>query len=239
MEGHAHNDMLSPYSNTVLRKSQSKSPRRPDDETKTQDMLENEGLSNKSDRELTDYLVNRQSIDYPKLMGDAIAKVDELLIKACKKDGQVGGTTLLLSILDGSTFWVANVGDSRGVLKNANSEVLPLSYDHKPSQLKEKKRIEQAGGFVSLNGVWRVQGVLATSRALGDYPLKDQKVVVCEPDVLSFQLDETSPHFAVLASDGLWDTHSNEQAVNHVEASLKKSDSMLNAARDLARDAFI
>jgi len=90
-----------------------------------------------------------------------------------------------------------------------------------------------------LNGVWRVQGVLATSRALGDYPLKDQKVVVCEPDVLSFQLDETSPHFAVLASDGLWDTHSNEQAVNHVEASLKKSDSMLNAARDLARDAFI
>ena len=91
MEGHAHNDMLSPYSNTVLRKSQSKSPRRPDDETKTQDLLENEGLSNKNDRELTDYLVNRQSIDYPKLMGDAIAKVDELLIKACKKDGQVGG----------------------------------------------------------------------------------------------------------------------------------------------------
>jgi len=25
---------------------------------------------------------------------------------------------------------------------------------------------------VSLNGVWRVQGVLATSRALGDFPLK-------------------------------------------------------------------
>ena len=76
---------------------------------------------------------------------------------------------MLLSILDGSTFWVANVGDSRGVLKNANSEVLPLSYDHKPSQLKEKKRIEEAGGYVSLNGVWRVQGVLATSRALGGY----------------------------------------------------------------------
>ena len=96
MEGHAHNDMLSPYSNTVLRKSQSKSPRRPDDETKTQDVLENEGLSNKN-RELTDYLVNRQSIDYPKLMGDAISKVDELLIKACKKDGQVGGKNNLLS----------------------------------------------------------------------------------------------------------------------------------------------
>ena len=39
-------------------------------------------------------------------------------------------------------------------------------------QLKEKRRIQEAGGFVSLNGVWRVQGVLATSRALGDFPLK-------------------------------------------------------------------
>ena len=43
---------------------------------------------------------------------------------------------------------------------------------------------------MSLNGVWRVQGVLATSRALGDYPLKDQKVIVCEPDILSFQLNK-------------------------------------------------
>ena len=31
---------------------------------------------------------------------------------------------------------------------------------------------QEAGGFVAMNGVWRVQGVLATSRALGDYPLK-------------------------------------------------------------------
>ena len=89
MEGHAHNDMLSPYSNTVLRKSQSKSPRRPDEDTNHGENLEN-GLSN-NNRELTDYLINRQSIDYPKLIGDAIAKVDEMLIKACKKEGQVGG----------------------------------------------------------------------------------------------------------------------------------------------------
>ena len=47
-----------------------------------------------------------------------------------------------------------------------------MSYDHKPCQLKEKKRIQEAGGFVAMNGVWRVMGVLATSRALGDYPLK-------------------------------------------------------------------
>ena len=45
------------------------------------------------------------------------------------------GTTLLLSILDDSTLWVANVGDSRGVLKNTKGEVIPLSFDHKPSQV--------------------------------------------------------------------------------------------------------
>ena len=52
-----------------------------------------------------------------------------------------------------------------------------MSYDHKPCQLKEKKRIQEAGGFVAMNGVWRVMGVLATSRALGDYPLKVMIVV--------------------------------------------------------------
>ena len=69
-------------------------------------------------------------------------------------------------------MWVANVGDSRGVFANNSGLAVPMSYDHKPCQLKEKKRIQEAGGFVAMNGVWRVMGVLATSRALGDYPLK-------------------------------------------------------------------
>ncbi len=69
-------------------------------------------------------------------------------------------------------------------------------------QLKERKRIEEAGGFVSHNGVWRVQGILAVSRynlcptkldetyenccfrALGDMPLKTRGLITCEPDVL-------------------------------------------------------
>ena len=55
-------------------------------------------------------------------------------------------------------------------------------------KLKEKRRIQEAGGFVSLNGVWRVQGVLATSRALGDFPLKVKLYIPGGRDPYIFQI---------------------------------------------------
>ena len=57
-------------------------------------------------------------------------------------------------------------------------------------------------------------GILATSRAMGDYPLKDTNLVIAEPDILSFDLNDIQPKFMILASDGLWDTFTNEEAVN-------------------------
>ena len=87
-------------------------------------------------------------------------------------------------------------------------------------QLKERKRIKRAGGFISFNGVWRVAGVLATSRALGDYPLKDKNLVIADPDILTFNLDDVQPHFMILATDGLWDAFSNEEAVMYIKERL-------------------
>ena len=107
-------------------------------------------------------------------------------------------------------------------------------------QEKEKKRIEEAGGFISHYGVWRVNGILAISRALGDYYLKVKNVLISTPDVRKFEFGAKNdlPDFAILASDGLWDTHSNEEAVKNVENTLKKSDSVLYAAKQLVKDAF-
>lgn len=68
-------------------------------------------------------------------------------------------------------------------------------------------------------------GILATSRAMGDFPLKDKNFLIATPDILTFDLNEMKPKFVILASDGLWDVMSNEAAVEFV---LKQFKSMRN-----------
>lgn len=51
----------------------------------------------------------------------------------------------------------------------SNKKVIELSKDHKPDDELERKRIENAGGFV-LEG--RVNGNLNLSRAIGDLEYK-------------------------------------------------------------------
>lgn len=205
-----------------------KTPSRPSKKEKGGKQEEVRGL------DITEYISPAGEILYPKLIKDEVLRCDADLLVAAKKADAIGGTTLILAVLDAGQLWVANVGDSRGVFGNRCGVAVPMSYDHKPCQLKEKKRIQEAGGFVAMNGVWRVQGVLATSRALGDYPLKDKKVLVADPDVLSFSVADHRMEFAVLASDGLWDTHTNEEAVALVRGELGDG---MRGARRLAQDA--
>jgi len=47
-----------------------------------------------------------------------------------------------------------------------------MSVDHKPSDTEERNRIYKAGGFVEED---RVNGMLALSRALGDFEYKQNK----------------------------------------------------------------
>lgn len=59
------------------------------------------------------------------------------------------GTTCLIALLSDKELTVANVGDSRGVLCDKDGNAIPLSHDHKPYQLKERKRIKRAGKILS------------------------------------------------------------------------------------------
>uniref|UniRef100_J3L2H4 protein-serine/threonine phosphatase n=1 Tax=Oryza brachyantha TaxID=4533 RepID=J3L2H4_ORYBR len=78
-----------------------------------------------------------------------------------------------------------------------------------PDRPDEMERVEAAGGrVINWNG-YRILGVLATSRSIGDYYLKPY--VIAEPEVTV--MDRTDKdEFLILASDGLWDVVSNEVA---------------------------
>ena len=98
-----------------------------------------------------------------------------------------------------------------------------------------------------LKGVYRVNGILAVSRALGDYPLKEDRLVIPDPDILSFDLNELKARFMIVASDGFWDTFSNENAVRFVRNELMRftpnyAESQANLAlyiaKKLANEAY-
>jgi serine/threonine protein phosphatase PrpC len=59
-------------------------------------------------------------------------------------------------------------------------------------------------------GTARVNGVLAVSRAIGDKDLKPW--VSAEPEIHTRQLTD-GDQFIILASDGLWDVFSSQDAV--------------------------
>lgn len=111
-----------------------------------------------------------------------------------------------------SDYWmfVSNTGDSRGILVTKDGQIREMSHDHKPNSVNERDRIQAKGGRVVFFGTWRVEGVLAVSRSFGDRLLK--KWIIPDPEVIAHKVDECNDLFLILATDGVWDTVSNEEA---------------------------
>ncbi|XP_077995888.1 protein phosphatase 1D-like [Glandiceps talaboti] len=123
------------------------------------------------------------------------------------------------------------------------TQAFPLTYDHKPESPMERKRIEKLGGrVVNKSGVQRVVWkrpklnhsgpirrstqidyipFLAVARSLGDlwsYDFYEGEYMVSpEPDISVHRLDPDVHKFLVLASDGLWNMVSPQEAVDFVE----------------------
>nr|XP_024379595.1 probable protein phosphatase 2C 51 isoform X2 [Physcomitrium patens] len=116
------------------------------------------------------------------------------------------GTTAIVAVVGACQIIVGNCGDSRAVLSRGGIAI-PLSVDHKPEREDEMARVEAAGGRVIYWNGYRVLGVLAMSRALGDRYLKPY--VIPEPEVQCIKRAEDD-ECLILASDGLWDVMSNE-----------------------------
>ena len=139
------------------------------------------------------------------------------------------GTTCVGVYIKGSKMFVANVGDSRAVMAvdsgNGVLKARDLSKDHKPDDPIERKRIEEWGGFVMdppevglsarvyLDPEYTMIG-LAMARSIGDYAVKEVGVIA-EPDVEEYDLN-TTDKFMILASDGVWEFISSQEAVDIV-----------------------
>jgi len=144
--------------------------------------------------------------------------------------------------VDALQLYVANLGDSRGVLCRGGIAV-PLSEDHKPNRPDEVERIRRNGGQVAkVLKTWRVyaaahnddpngattttglssskhkrpQAMLAVSRAFGDRDLKrPKKIVSSQPEVHVVPISPIDL-FAVLACDGIFDVLDSQSVVDIV-----------------------
>lgn len=137
-------------------------------------------------------------------------QADAKFVELAEQKDLRDGTTAVAAYIRGGRLWVANVGDSRAVLCRGGVAV-PMSEDHRPDRESEQQRIEHKGGTVLHMGSWRVEGVLAVTRAIGDKDLK--KCVTADPFIRDVELQEDD-EVLVLATDGLWDFMSNQEVVD-------------------------
>ena len=164
---------------------------------------------------LSSYVRNEDSFPYDLgySMKNAFTAIDEDFITTGNPDGS---TSCAATLVGGRRIVCANAGDSRAIVVRRDGSVVRLSRDHKPGMPDETKRITDLGGRVIYWGRWRVEGLLAVSRSVGDASLKPY--VCAEPEVCEYDVGKDD-WFLVLSSDGVWDVMDNEEAAHVIIAS--------------------
>ncbi|MQL83202.1 hypothetical protein Taro_015689 [Colocasia esculenta] len=110
---------------------------------------------------------------------------------------EVGGACCVTAVISDGDLIVSNAGDCRAVMSSGGTAEA-LTSDHRPSREDERDRIERLGS-------------LAISRGIGDRHLKQW--VIAEPETKILRI-KPEYEFLILASDGLWDKVTNQEAVD-------------------------
>jgi len=168
--------------------------------------------------------------DPSRSISKAYERTDQAILSHSPDLGRGGSTAVTAILLNGRKLWIANVGDSRGVLSK-RGQAIQMTTDHEPNT--ERGSIENRGGFVSNmpGDVARVNGQLAVSRAFGDKNLKSH--LRSDPDIQYADIN-LDTDFLILASDGLWKVMANQEAVDIA----KKTKDPHKAAKQLAAEAL-
>jgi serine/threonine protein phosphatase PrpC len=171
--------------------------------------------------------------------------------RALDDDGD-SGTTACTVLVTPDWLVCANAGDSRAVFSK-KLRAVPLSYDHKPDDEGEERRVRAAGGYVAGG---RVEGDLAVSRGLGDFRFKNMPTVLSNfslttgkpmhpmkafegrdlmkpgdqkvspiPDIILQTRNREQDEFVIVACDGIWDVRSNQECVTEVTNIFKEGES--------------
>ncbi|KAK7390720.1 hypothetical protein VNO78_18750 [Psophocarpus tetragonolobus] len=156
------------------------------------------------------------------------------------------GSCCLIGIICSGELYIANAGDSRAVLGRMDEttkeiKAVQLSDEHNASleSVREELHLLHPNDpqiVVMKHQVWRVKGLIQISRSLGDAYLKkaefnkapllskfrlsepfEKPILKAEPAILVQKLCPQD-QFLILASDGLWEQMSNQEAVDIVQS---------------------
>ncbi|BFZ04780.1 hypothetical protein BsWGS_07819 [Bradybaena similaris] len=169
-------------------------------------------------------------------MTQAYKTTDIKFLEKAKREGLRSGTTGVSVLIRETEMVVGWLGDSQALLV-CSGQPVQIMNPHKPEREDERRRIEDLGGCVLFLGVWRVNGNISVSRAIGDAPFKP--FVSSDADVtrIPFTGEE---EYLILACDGLWDVLTPSEVTNIVYKYSKTSPTgnhnvaaeLVNAARD-------
>ncbi|KAF9174797.1 Protein phosphatase 2C 2 [Mortierella sp. AD010] len=135
--------------------------------------------------------------DFRGAINNGFLETDRALRDEPEHEGDSSGcTAITATITYENILYVGNAGDSRAVLCR-DGVATALSFDHKPADIEESTRILFAGGSVESG---RVNGLLAVSRALGDFKLK--------------MGDTSQPGDQIVI--GIWEGMSSKQVVSFI-----------------------
>ncbi|KAL5594488.1 hypothetical protein BROUX41_001420 [Berkeleyomyces rouxiae] len=109
------------------------------------------------------------------------------------------GAVATVAYLRDTTLYVANVGDVQAMLISDNDYCM-LSNKHDPAEETERRRIREAGGWVSRSG--KLNDILSVSRAFGYHELMPS--VMAAPHISEIALSEHNDVLLIATRD-LWE----------------------------------
>lgn len=164
-----------------------------------------------------------QAGDY--VMKKMFHKIEDDFSAIATEEEDTSGSCATVVIVRGANALVANIGDIKAIAVphdyDETKKFVILTGDHRADADEEMLRIERAGGSVVEGRIYNLQ----PSRSFGDLDVKEvvgAGIVIPTPEVRSIRMKVGG--FLIVATDGVWDSISDEDVVTFTREALKTHD---------------